>query len=32
MISQQEEVAGRLHIEFDRIAGHIGERIADASQ
>ncbi len=32
IISQQGEVAGRLHVEFGRIAGHIGERIADASQ
>ena len=32
IISQQGEVAGRLHVEFGRIAGHIGERLADASQ
>ncbi|XP_054157934.1 kinesin-like protein KIF13B [Oppia nitens] len=31
IISQQGEVAGRLHIEFGRIAGHLGERMADAS-
>ncbi|CAG2178093.1 unnamed protein product, partial [Oppiella nova] len=31
IISQQGEVAGRLHIEFGRVSGHIGERIADAS-
>ncbi|XP_053210758.1 kinesin-like protein KIF13A [Panonychus citri] len=31
IISQQGEVAGRLHIEVSRIAGSIGERFGDAS-
>lgn len=31
IISQQGEVTGRLHIEFGRIEGTFGERIADAS-
>ena len=31
IISQQGEVAGKLWVEFGRIEGHFGERIADAS-
>ncbi|RWS06758.1 kinesin-like protein KIF13A, partial [Leptotrombidium deliense] len=31
IISQQGEVAGRLHIEIGRLSGFIGERMADAS-
>lgn len=31
IISQQGEVAGRLHVEFGRVEGHFGERIADAA-
>lgn len=30
IISQQGEVAGRLHVEFGRVEGHFGERMADA--
>ncbi len=32
IISQQGEVAGRLAVEFGRIEGHFGERIADAAE
>nr|XP_046910356.1 kinesin-like protein KIF13B isoform X2 [Dermatophagoides farinae] len=31
IISQQGEMAGRLHIEFGRIEGNFGERMADAA-
>lgn len=31
VISQQGEVAGRLHVEFGRIEGTFGERMADAA-
>ncbi|XP_027197078.2 kinesin-like protein KIF13A isoform X2 [Dermatophagoides pteronyssinus] len=31
IISQQGEMVGRLHIEFGRIEGNFGERIADAA-
>lgn len=32
IISQQGEVAGRLAVEFGRIEGHFGERMADAAE